>query len=138
MRHSSSRSATCSLNPSSFSGDLLGERDLLLDLGCARPLFLLLDLLRLPDLFLLLVDLFLLLDRLGLIDLLCEAFWLFDRLFDFGNDFDFDFVTDLFLSTDVDCRLRFTESSFFSLETLLLLEGVITVVSSEVLPVSRH
>ena len=95
-----------------------------MDLEWALPLFLLLDLLRLTDL-LLLVDLFLLLDLFRLVDLLCEAFWLLDRLFDFRNDLDFDLVADLCLSTDGDCRSRFTESSFFSSETLLLLEGAI-------------
>ena len=88
-----------------FSGDLLGERDLTLGPEVRRPLLLLLDLRRLPDLFLLLVDLFLLLD------LLLPVGLLLDRLFDFGKDFDLDRVADLFLSTDFD-RFRFTESSF--------------------------
>lgn len=88
-----------------FSGDLLGERDLTLGPEVRCPLLLLLDLRRLPDLFLLLVDLFLLLD------LLLPVGLLLDRLFDFGKDFDLDRVADLFLSTDFD-RFRFTESSF--------------------------
>ena len=96
--------ATCSRHPSSFSGDLLGERDLFLDLEWTLPLFLLLDLLGLPDLLLLLADLFLLLDLLWLVDFFCEALWLLDRLFDFRTDLDFDLVADLFLSTDFDCR----------------------------------
>lgn len=105
LRHSSSKSATCNRYPSLFSGDLLGERDLTLGPEVRCPLLLLLDLRRLPDLFLLLVDLFLLLD------LLLPVGLLLDRLFDFGKDFDLDRVADLFLSTDFD-RFRFTESSF--------------------------
>lgn len=121
LRHSSSKSATCNRYPSSLAGDLLGERDLTLGPEVRRPLLLLLDLRRLPDLFLLLVDLFLLLD------LLLPVGLLLDRLFDFGKDFDLDRVADLFLSTDFE-RLRFTESSFCPLETLLLLEGAIITI----------
>jgi len=91
------------------------------------PLSLLLDLLRLIDL-LLLVEPFLLVDLLRLFDLLCDAFGLLERLFDFCNDLDFDLEEDLFFSIDAN-RPCLTESSVFSLETLLLLDGAILVTN---------
>ena len=116
--------ATWSRYPSSAPGDLpRGDRDLNFWPEFRPPLLLLLDLLRLPDLRLLLVDLFLLLDLL-----LLTAGLLLDLLFDFGTDFDLDLVADLFLSADFDNRSRFTESSFCPLETLLLLEGAIITI----------
>jgi len=132
LRHSSSRSATWSLNSSLFSRCLLGEWDLLLDRERPLPFFLLLDLLLLPERLVLLVDRFLLLD------LLWDTFGLLDRLFDFTKDLDFDLVADLFLSSDADCLLRLTESSTWSLETLLLLEEAIPVAKYDRLVVAHQ